>query len=208
VLVLLVAALYRPMLWRMPIALLMLFLLPFLTGSPDYVIRQYELFGHNLIYSTTDPRNMAFYDDVFGMISSFGIDVPFSVQTFVRVVAALFTLGLGWLGMNRWEERRGAVLVFTLAAVYLMLFNPRVEHNTYALLGPAIAIFAAWEMLVDRRVVMGWTLIVLVILVAGGYEIGRRIVPGNTTWLHPTACLFFFGYIIYRVFVTPNGWDE
>ena len=207
VLILLVAALYRPMLWRIPAALLILLLLPFLAGSPDYVIQQYGFFGHKLLRST-DPRNIGMFDDLFGMVRSFGLYVPLSLETTVRVVAALLTLGVCWLGLNRWEERRGAVLLFALAAVYVVLFNPRSEHNTYAVLGPAIAVFAAWELLVDRRAVFGWALILIVIFVTGGYEIGRHIVPGNTKWLHPTACITFLGYVTYRVIEPPAGWKH
>jgi len=71
-----------------------------------------------------------------------GVAVPETVQTILRLVAALGTLALCWQSRRRHDAVRSAAYVFALSVAYLMLFSPRTENNTYAMLGPAIAVFS------------------------------------------------------------------
>ena len=201
VLALLVAALYRPMLGRLLIGLLVLAVLPFFTVSWDYALSQYSMFVQKL-WVAAAPSGVRLYADLFGMMQACGIHVALSVQSIVRAGAAVLTLALGWLGLKRWGQIRGAVLLFTLTAVYLMLFNPRTENNTYVFLGPALAVFSAWEFLVDRRMVMGVVLVLMVLLISASYEIASRIRIGPTVWLSPMTCVLFLGYVLLRLHKT------
>jgi hypothetical protein len=76
-----------------------------------------------------------------------------------------------------------------------MLFNPRTENTSYVLLGPSLAVFAAWAFLVDRRSAIGWMLLGIIVGVTGSYEITR----GPNYWLSPSLCLIFAGYLTYLV---------
>ena len=91
------------------------------------------------------------YSDLFGVVQSLGIETPYAVQAAIRGLAAMLTLGLCRLGVRLWGNVRGEVLLLAMASCYLMLFNPRTENTSYVLLGPSLAVFAAWAFLVDRR---------------------------------------------------------
>ena len=194
VMILLGAALYRPMSWRLPIALVIVLSLPFLTQDPAYVIRQYEASVNTMLVASNPGPNILF-SDFFELLQSLDVHVQHATETAVRAITALLTLGLAWLGRRRWGHVRGAVLVLALASCYLMLFNPRTENNSYVILGPSLAVFAAWAFLVDRWYAVGWALVAVTMGVAGSYEITR----GPNHWLSPSLCLAFLAYIVYLV---------
>ena len=79
----------------------------------------------------------------FTALRVWGLDVPEKVQTVIRLAAALGTLGLCFFVRRRYDAARSAVFVYSLAALYLILFSPRTENNTYAMLGPVIGYFVA-----------------------------------------------------------------
>ncbi len=192
VLILLAGAIYRPMTQRLFAGVAVVLLLPFATQHPAYVMRQYELCAHKLVVASR-PGELARFSDLFGIVGSLGIDTPYGVQTAVRALGAAFTLGLCWWGVRQWGRVRGSALLLALASCYLMLFNPRTENNSYAILGPAVAVFAAWALLVDRWRAVGWTLVAIVAGISGSYEITR----GTNYWLNPSLCLIFLAYLAY-----------
>ncbi len=194
VLLLLAAAIYRPMIWRLAIGVAVVLLLPFVAQHPAYVVEQYQGYVQKMGMSTR-PGNIARFSDLFGLVQSLGVDVPYPVQAAIRALAAVLTLGLCRLGVRSWGDARGAVLPLALASCYLMLFNPRTESNSYALLGPSLAVFAVWAFLVDRRGVTGWLLVAISIGITGSYEITR----GPNYWISPSLCLIFAGYLTYLV---------
>src|SRR3989304_8373190 len=102
------------------------------------------------------PGSMERYSDLSGIAQSLGIETPYAVQAAIRGLAAMLTLGLCRLGVRLWGNVRGEVLLLAMASCYLMLFNPRTENTSYVLLGPSLAVFAAWAFLVDRRSAIGW----------------------------------------------------
>jgi hypothetical protein len=155
-------------------------------------MRQYELCVHKLSVSSR-PGEIARFSDLFGIAWTLGVETPYDVQTAIRGVAAAVTLWLSWWGVREWGRVRGAALLLALAACYLMLFNPRTENNSYAILGPSVALFAAWALLVDRWRAVGWVLVAIVAGISGSYEITR----GTNYWLNPTLCLIFLAYLTY-----------
>jgi hypothetical protein len=74
-----------------------------------------------------------------------------------------------------------------------MLFNPRTENNSYVILSPSVAVFAAWAFFVDRWKLVGWVLVAIVAGISGSYEITR----GPNYWLSPSLCLIFLAYVTY-----------
>ena len=192
--ILLAAALYRPMTWRLAIGFAAVLLLPFGAQHPSYVVEQYQLSVQKMSVSSR-PGNVARYSDLFGIVQSLGIDTPYAVQTTIRALAAVLTLGLCLLGVRPRRDVRGAVLLLAMASCYLMLFNPRTENNSYVLLGSSLAVFAAWAFLVDRRRAVGYALAAIVVGISASYEITR----GSNYWLSPSLCLIFAGYLTYLV---------
>jgi len=201
VLILLAGALYRPMLWRLLVGLAIVFLFPFLTQRPEYVASQYgqcvELLEAAARLGIEQP-----YAHLFGMLKAAGIDVSEQVQTATRVVAAALTMALCWIAQRRCNTSEASVFLFALAACYLMLFNPRTENNTYAMLGPAIGAFCAQALLIERRWLQGGMLIAMTVAMVGSYEFGKLIAPGvPPMWLAPLAAVCFTAFLVFKLSV-------
>jgi hypothetical protein len=109
---------------------------PFVTEHPAYVLQQYS--------ACSEHDDGGAWVAAHGWASPFtalravaGVDVPERTQTVIRLVGAAVTLGLCFFTRRRYDAARSAVFLFSLAVLYLMLFSPRTENNTYAMIGPA-----------------------------------------------------------------------
>jgi hypothetical protein len=200
VLALLVMAVYRPMTWRVLAGMAVTALAPFLTQHPAYVVDQYAACWRNLTTAARVGAVEGGWTSPFHALRLAGISVPEHLQTGIRVMGAAATLALSGLARRRHAAARAAVLLFALAAVYLMLFSPRTENNTYAMLGPAIAVFLAGALLLDRRPAEGILLGCMAAALAGSRQIERFLTPhAVTSWVSPLVAVLFAGYVVGRV---------
>ena len=199
VLVLLVAALYRPMRWRLAVGFAAMFALPLLLQRPDYVWSQYVDCVDMLRVAA---RRGDFHpsSQLFGMLHVWGVSVPRGAQLMLRVSAALGTLGAALWARRRLNGEHAAAMIFSLAVCYLMLFNPRTENNTYAAVGPAIGWFFALAV-VERRRGLAVLLVMAAVAIVGTYEIGKHLADVRPIWLAPLGCAVFFTYLFGRLLV-------
>ncbi len=187
---LLAAVLYRPLRGRLSAAFLLLLLFPFLLQEHTYVWNQYLQFFHKA-QAAGSPWDVEPFSDIYGIVSTLGLRMSPLLQIGVRGGAALLTLLLCWLGLKRWGHERGTLLLLSFSACYMLLFNPRTENNTYALLGIPLAFFAASALLVTRWFLVSGFLVALTVFMSASYEITR----GHNYWLSPASCLLFLLYL-------------
>jgi drug/metabolite transporter (DMT)-like permease len=137
----------------------------------------------------------------FNAMQVLGIMVPEKVQTLLRVTAAVGTLVLCFWSRLRHDAARSAVFVFSLAVTYLMLFSPRTENNTYAMLGPAIAAFLAGAFLIEQRPREGIVLSCIALVILGSRSIEHLLTPhAGTSWLAPSMAVCFAVYLLVTFF--------
>jgi len=205
VLVLLLMAIDRPMTWRLALGMIALALAPFLTQAPSYVMQQYVSCMQNMSAASHFAIAAPQWTTPFSALRIAGIDVPEHIQTAVRFIAALATLALCWVSRKRHDAALSGVFVFSLAIVYLMLFSPRTENNTYAMLGPAIAVFIARAFLIDKRLAAGAFLGSLALALVGSFKIERFIAPhAQKIWLSPIIATCFAAFVILQLFAQPD----
>lgn len=204
VLALLVAAVVRPMTWRMLLGMAALALSPFLFQHPSYVLQQYAGCWQNTTTAAHVGVAVQGWTSPFVTLRFAGIDVPERIQTIVRIVAAIITWLLSILVRRRYDESRSAIFIFSMAAVYLMLFSPRTENNTYAMLGPAFAVFAAQAFLIERRFAEGIVLTGVALITAASRAVAHWLAPGlEAIWLAPICAALFAIYLLFRIFERP-----
>jgi alpha-1,2-mannosyltransferase len=127
--------------WRFGVGLVLLALVGFVHWNPEFAARQYGLFVQTL--QIAGKPNQALFCDLAGMFGAMGIAVPDPMMTGARVLAALATLGLAVVAARRYDAARAGFVCMALAALYLLLFNPRTETNSYVLVAPFAGIWAA-----------------------------------------------------------------
>lgn len=205
VLVLLLMAIDRPMTWRLAAGMIALALAPFLAQHPSYVLQQYAACLQNMSAASHFAVAAPQWTTPFSALRIVGIDVPEQVQNAIRLAAALATLALCWISRRKHDAARSAVFVVSLSILYLMLFSPRTENNTYAMLGPAIAVFLALAYQVDKQPAAVALLGGLALALVGSFKIEKLIAPhAQKIWLSPIIAVCFAAYVIARLFAHPE----
>lgn len=201
VLLLLIMAIDRPMSWRVAVGLLITALVPFLTQHPGYVLEQYAACWKHFTTAAHVGATESGWTSPFHALRLVGAAIPESVQTVIRLAAALGTLALCWLSRRRHDAVRSAVFVFSFSVAYVLLFSPRTENNTYAMLGPAISVFLAGAYLAEKRHREGLLIGGIVLVILGSRLIERLLTPNaGTNWVSPLMAVCFTAYLMARFF--------
>jgi hypothetical protein len=201
VLLLLVGAGERRMSLRVAVGAVALALMPFLTQHPVYVAHQYAEFFRNTSVSSHVAVLEQGWTTPFTALHVAGIEVSERIQTVLRVAAALATLLLYGSARRRYDGAEAAVFAFSLAALYVILFSPRTENNTYAMLGPVIGVFLAEAVLTRGRSLEGVLLGGVTLVLIGSRKLEHLLTPrAETSWLGPLLAVCIACYLLVRLF--------
>jgi len=96
------------------------------------------------------------------------------------------------------DQLRGAMTVMFLTVIYLMLFNPRTETNSYIMLGAFVAVYGAYSGLVSKYMYEATAFVVLAIIL-GTENYGYPIFPWTNLWLKALATCILGGWIAKRI---------
>jgi hypothetical protein len=201
VLILLAGALYRPLAWRLSVGALVFLGLPFLAADPAYAAAQTLAFLHNLNdAAAVGQTQQQVWPQIFSLFDVVGFGIPIPDQFLVQSFAALATLALAWLACHRFPRFQAGVLLYALAAGYLLLFNPRTENSSYTLIIPAVAALFARSLLVEKDLFRSIYLGAIAAGLTGGFEICRVLTPeARFVWPCPVACLAFQGFLAVEI---------
>jgi len=164
----------------------------FIHPDPRYVAGQYTLFGETMGFAQLTPKHS--FCDVQGLLRTFGWLPPHALMTAVRVLAAAAVLLLAWLSVRRYDAARGAFLCMLLAAIYLLLFNPRTESNSYVLLAPFIGVLVADA--ARRPGELGHFLWLVLYAAALTCENWGPLHKWTDLWFKAAATLVFSGFLV------------
>jgi hypothetical protein len=195
VLLLLIAA-TKPKTWRpLTIGAVCFAGLPFLCQRTAYVWEQLRAVPQMLSTAGSGGQS-EYWAQLFGMLEVAGIAVAPQWQTALRIAAALATLGVVALANRRLSTGLAALALYGFAAGYIMLFSPRTENNTYAMLAPAIGIFLAIEADHRHRKIAATGLLLVALGTVGSFEFGRLFTNREQSiWLAPLMALCFVAYL-------------
>jgi hypothetical protein len=201
VIILLAGALYLPLAWRLAVGGLAFLGLPFLLADPGYAAAQTLAFLNNLNdAAAVGQRQQMVWPQIFSLFDFAGWGIPISDQFLVQGAAALATLAVGWQASRRLTRHQTAVLLYALAACYLLLFNPRTENSSYTLLVPAVAALFARNILVEKDLFRSIFLGTIALCLTGGFEICRVLTPeAPFVWPCPVACLAFLVFLALEI---------
>jgi hypothetical protein len=196
---LLFGALYRKLIPRLAVGLLIVIALPFLHWNPAFVAHEYARSFSTLFWASKGDE--ARYSDFAALVSRTGFDAPPFLKTVVRLLFAVVFLGLGATAVRRLKPAHAAWVAGALSADYLMLFNPRTETCSYVFLGPFVASLALLyaEQGRSRRLVWGLGLAALGL----ACDAIPVVQPFTDRWLKPLIALIFLPLLIRYIFETP-----
>jgi len=199
--ILLCAAIYPKLRIPMFVALIVTAVVPLAHPNPSYALGEYGAFVAKLQSAGNPGRHT--WCDFAGMLRVAGIHLPSAWQLVIRALAGLVTLGLCWRAAKCGDALRAAFTVLLLSTVYLMLFNPRTETNSYVMLGAFVAVWAAAEGLVYRRLGLAAWLTALAIIL-GSENYGWPIFPLTNLWAKALATLLLGIWLAWRIVKSPQ----
>ncbi|GAB4247684.1 MAG: hypothetical protein OHK005_14000 [Candidatus Methylacidiphilales bacterium] len=191
---LLVGALMPTVRGKLAVGLGVFLILPFLRTDPGYAWNMMLACAEKM--RTASQPDYHGFCDLEGMFRTWGVEAPRPVWTGLRVAAALGTLGLAWRSLRR-MGRFGWLAVMAWGVWYLMLFNPRTEANSYAMLGPCVAWSACWTWAAGRSRWETGSLIVFAFAL-GCDSYGNPIHPWTNLWLKALLTLSFGAWMARR----------
>jgi len=190
VMLLLVWALYPQMMWRLPVALGVLFAAPWAVGAPSYVMTQYR---DCLIKLQISSRPDRFFEDARGLMSRLGWVMAYSTYFVTRLLAAVGTAGMClWMRVRRVGPHE-SVYIAAFAAAYLMLFNPRTQSNSYSIVAPIAALLAATYLQGHGRVALAMFLVLL------SWYGNSHWMRFSEFWLKPLGAVAFWVLLIWEI---------
>jgi alpha-1,2-mannosyltransferase len=204
---------------RGTIAIAAAFALPFLFQSPAYVLDQYQLCVEKLTAAGRPSEVGVRNNDFSGVLGLLGIQFSENVRWALRGVAALLTLLACGLAFRRKPIPHNLVVTIALAAIYLVLFNPRTEGGSYVIAAVPVGVFVAWEILERRSrstallitLSMGWALSYVLsqwfwTLAHGiGLSTAATFREGfGPYWFSPTLAIVFLVFVIVRLVSEPD----
>jgi hypothetical protein len=191
-LIMVIAVLEREMLWRLCVGVAALVALPFLRPDWQYAWQQHLSFVEKMRVATRPPPGAN--QDLIGLLWTFGAQLPDRAWTVIRAAGAAGTLVLCWLARRRFERDASLVYTLSLAIVFIMLFNPRTEAPTHAMMAVVLGLFGARELIVRPRP-LAWCMVIVSVLMAVSHEV---IKPKNS-WVLPLLDLWIGAYLVGSV---------
>jgi len=181
-------------------------LIPFAFHPPDYVFDQFFKFLDQLVYcSTVTTTILGLVDhrfaDINGLLRlhSLKTEIPVAWSLWIRLSAGALVLGVWWRYSRRLDSPVKEMFLLSLATVYVMLFNPMNEVNTYVLLAPVCGLFAGYLYEVQglRRAAC------LVYAIVGSIgilpELVRRISKTFALWWDPLMAMVFLAVVLWLI---------
>jgi len=188
---LLARTIYRSLFFRAMGLVLVLIIAPFFFQKFLYVWNQYGLM-HQMAASLNASDQQ--WPQFFSLLAHLGIFIPMSIQNISRFIIAVIIFIFCFHMKLRFAKPVFVILVYTVAALFLMLFNPRTEFADYIILAPALGYFITTTFLQKQyywfKFFVGMTLLIFL-----GLILSLIINPILISWLPPLCAIGFSAYI-------------
>ena len=198
----------RPLRVPLATAIAIALTLPLLVQHPAYVISQYFEAVHlipRLIELGLETRWAQF----FSVMHLLDIPIALEWQSIMRAAVAVTILGLLQHATRINRSEKGSIQLYSFSALYLMLFYPLTENNTYCLLAPAIASYVADAYLVQRQPLRMIVPFLMAVGLLGSYEFAKLAAPDlPAIWLAPLMALGLTTLLLPQAFRKPMSREK
>lgn len=193
--------------WRTALGVTVVLVGPYLFAPPDYVNTLYLAFADNLA-QCADAGGRTFAD-LNGVLAAVDLELTGTPSFLVRFAAGVVMAVACWFLRGRRSSIPLPLLWLALTGIYIMLFTPMNEANSYVMLAPALGLWAWWhveqnatrtfQVMAAMCVTMMFLpdLIGLFVGKQGGHEFGK--------FWNPLMTLGFLGILLWRVKLATPG---
>ncbi len=195
---LLAAACFSPLRLRLIAGFALCLAAAYLHPSSSFVTGEYHHFLQKFILAGS-PLVKDNFSDFFGMLWHWGIHPAPMIISACRALASVLTLLFTLLAMRRFSGNQllQAFAVMLLAALYLMLFNPRTEENSYVMLAGFTALMAACDFVNGRSQRGKWLALFSLLLAVENYGFVYHL---TKIWFKPLISALFLVVLVGKNF--------
>lgn len=120
---------------------IILFTLPMLISSPEYIIQTYRQWYFDLIVKNTENNNLNSYQNIslMGMIRRFLQDSSISNLPFF--IGGVFLFGLQYLRIKEYKEAAFRLMLLASVLIFTVIFSSGSESPTYIIAFVGVAIW-------------------------------------------------------------------
>ncbi len=191
---------YRAIIWWVALGIVIYIAIPFLFAGESYVFSQYrQSLEHLFAVSVTTEHRFA---DINGLLRTLGIGLAGSTSQIIRLGAGVLTALLWLIGSQQIRGLVRACFLLGMTTTYLMLFNPMTEGNSYVIVAPSIALYAASFFSIQKLRPLGWGLAFMSFSIYPLPEIVHRLDEHFGLWWCPAMMLIFFALLVSTVFAS------
>ncbi len=200
---LLAAACFAPLRLRLIGGFALMLAVAYLHPSASYVSGEYRHFWEKFVLAG-QPLVKDNFSDFFGMLWHWGIHPSPTVISAFRALAALAVLLLSLQVKRRFrgDQVLQAFGVMLLAALYLMLFNPRTEENSFVMLAGFTALLAARDLLAADSRRGKWLALFCLLLAVENYGFLYKL---TRIWFKPLITTIFLVVLALGKFSILQG---
>lgn len=188
---LLARTIYRSLFFRAMSLVLLGVIMPFFFQKITYVWAQYSLMHHVGAALNASEQQ---WPQFFSLLGHLHIFIPMSIQNISRFIVAVIVFIFCFHMKLRFGKPVFVILVYTVAALFLMLFNPRTEFADYIILAPALGYFITTALLQKRYYTFSF-FIGITMLIFFSVVLSLLINPILVSWLPPMCAIGFSAYI-------------
>ena len=188
---------YRRVILPLVVCTGLLVLLPFAFGPMEYVLAQYAGLVENLRTCSQAGVTRRFAN-LNGLLQELSIELPGRSISIMSLMGGFGTWVIWLIAGRRLDEPERGLLLVSLATVYLMLFNPMNESNSFVIIAPAIIAVAVRLRQVSNSQIWAWSLASLLLSTWVLPELLRSLDRDSQTWWKPVAAITFIGIVMAR----------
>lgn len=157
--------------------------LPYAAADPAYANDLYAEFIAVLRNIAPEQERPA-WTDFMAILRALGVPLGQEAALGIRAVAAVATFVAVWLLRRSPDYLRAALLPATLAASYMLLFNPRAETNTYIMMAIPFGLLAAYLLRETGEAMLGRVLVIACVALGTG-ALGKPVMGIFDPWSKP-----------------------
>ena len=196
---------YPGLWWRALIGVALVLATPYLFSPANYVNDLYAAFATNIADCFEPTGNGRTFADVNGILMVFNAKLSGMTSLVVRVAAGAAMAIACWL-LRRLaaDDSRRVLLWLGFTGIYIMLFTPMNEANSYVMLAPALGL---WALHFYERGATRWARAMVVICLTimflpdlVGLALGKDIGNEFAKFWSPLMTIVFLGILVRQMF--------
>jgi hypothetical protein len=181
---------------------IVLFTLPMLLSSPEYIIKTYQQWFYDLIAKNSENVGLNSYQDIslMGMIRRIFQDSSISNLPFL--IGGIILFGLQYLRIKEYKEQSFRLMLLASVLIFTVIFSSGSESPTYIIAFVGVAIWFVIQPKPNSKLNIGLFILAIILTSFSPSDLIPEYLKVN--YIRPFAlkalpCVLIWGVIVYEM---------